>query len=219
MKLRAPLRAATRVEGPVEAARARVFSCPGPVARAFCLDLGVYLTMVTVPTLRTERLVLRPWRQDDLAPFATLNADPDVACWIGDGAPLARADSDALVERITEHWRERGFGLWAVEEQAGGAFVGFAGLAVPWFLPAVLPAVEVGWRLARGSWGNGYATEAGAAALAHGFQELGLAEVIATIFPENLRSIRVAQKLGLTYTGTRSLPATRRPIAIYRRTA
>jgi len=171
---------------------------------------------VAVPTLHTRRLVLRPWASSDRAPFAALNADPEVAGWIGSGAPLSRAASDELVDCIEEHWRARGFGLWAVEERAGGAFVGFAGLAVPWFLPAVLPAVEVGWRLARGAWGHGYATEAGATALRHAFADLQLAEVIATILPENARSVRVAEKLGLRLTGLRPHPEAARDIAIYR---
>lgn len=160
--------------------------------------------------------MLRAWTPADRVPFAALNADPDVVRWVGDGTPLTRASSDDLVDRIEAHWRARGFGLWAVEERAAGAFVGFAGLAVPWFLPAVLPAVEVGWRLARGAWGRGYATEAGRAALGHAFGDLELAEVIATIFPANLPSVRVAEKLGMGFTGLRLHPAARREIAIYR---
>lgn len=174
------------------------------------------MAVVPVPTLRTERLVLRAWTAADRAPFAAMNADPEVARWIGAGTPLARADSDALVDRIEGHWASKGFGLWAVEERANGAFVGFAGLAVPWFLPAVLPAVEVGWRLARRAWGRGYATEMGATSLRHAFDELRLAEVIATIFPGNARSVRVAEKLGMAFTGTRRHPSAARDIAIYR---
>jgi RimJ/RimL family protein N-acetyltransferase len=172
--------------------------------------------VTAIPTLQTERLVLRPWSPADRAPFAAMNADPEVSRWIGDGTPLTPAMSAELGDRIAAHWEAKGFGLWAVAERDGGAFVGFAGLAVPWFLPAVLPAVEVGWRLARPAWGRGYATEAGAAALRHAFGELGLAEVIATIFPENERSLRVADKLGLTFTGTRVHPAAGRPIGIHR---
>ena len=172
---------------------------------------------MAVPTLRTARLELRPWRPGDRAPFAALNADPEVIRWIGDGTPLGRADSDALVDRFEAHWAARGFGLWAVEDRGG--FVGFAGLAVPWFLPAVLPAVEVGWRLRRAAWGRGYATEAGRAVLAHAFGELALAEVIATILPANTPSIRVAEKLGLELRGTHLHPVARRPVAIYRRSA
>ncbi len=169
-----------------------------------------------VPTLETERLVLRAWSVADRAPFAALNADPEVVRWIGAGRPLPLADSDALLARIEEHWSAQGFGLWAVEERASGAFVGYAGLAVPWFLPAVLPAVEVGWRLARNAWGRGLATEAGGAALAHAFGTLELAEVISTIMPGNTRSIRVAEKLGLHRTGLRRHPAVGQDIAIYR---
>lgn len=171
---------------------------------------------VTVPILRTERLVLRAWTAADRAPFAALNADPEVVRWIGAGAPLTRAESDELVLRITEHWRARGFGLWAVEERSSSEFVGFAGLAVPWFLPAVLPAVEIGWRLARSAWGHGYATEAAGAALEHAFGELALREVIATIFPDNIRSIRVAEKLGLRFGERRIHPSVQREIEIYR---
>ena len=83
----------------------------------------------------------------------------------------------------------------------------------------MLPAVEVGWRFARGAWGRGYATEAGAAALEHAFTDLALAEVIATILPGNLRSVRVAEKLGLRFTGLRPHPSAGRDIAIYRRRA
>ncbi len=174
---------------------------------------------MAVPELPTERLLLRAFRPADRAPFAALNADHEVVRWVGPGTPLSRATSDALVDRFEEDWLTRGFGLWAVEERAGGTFVGFAGLAVPWFLPAVLPAVEVGWRLARGAWGRGYATEAGAAVLRHAFGERRLAEVVATIFPENARSVRVAEKLGLRLTGLRRHPVARRDVGIYRASA
>ena len=169
---------------------------------------------MTVPTLRTERLILRAWRPDDRPAFAALNADPEVMRWIGDGTPLDRAGSDRLVDRIEAQWTARGFGLWALQERSGG-LVGFAGLTVPWFLPAVLPAVEVGWRLARPAWGQGYATEAARAALAHAFGELGLAEVIATIFPDNARSVRVAEKLGMVRTGLHDHPSGAK-VAVYR---
>ena len=98
----------------------------------------------------TEHLVLRAWRPTDRAPFAAINADPEVMRFIGDGRPLTRAQSDHLLEAIQGHWTEHGFGLWcAASREDPDACLGFVGLAVPSFLPAVLPAVEVGWRLAR----------------------------------------------------------------------
>ena len=150
------------------------------------------------PMPTTERLLLRSWRPSDRAPFATLNADKEVVRYIGSGAPMTRADSDALLEAIEAHWREHGFGLWcAAPREDPDACLGFVGLAVPAFLPAVLPAVEVGWRLARSAWGRGLATEGARASLRHAFEDLGLAAVISIIDPLNERSIRVARKLGM----------------------
>jgi RimJ/RimL family protein N-acetyltransferase len=170
-----------------------------------------------VPELRTERLLLRGWSDADRAPFAAMNADPEVMRHIGPGQPLDRAGSDELLDRIAGHWGQHGHGLWAVEELASGRLLGFAGLAIPWFLPAVLPAVEVGWRLRRDAWGAGCATEAARAALAWGFgPPLGLAEVIATIFPGNTRSQAVARRLGMELGGARPHPAERRPVEVWR---
>jgi RimJ/RimL family protein N-acetyltransferase len=155
---------------------------------------------VPVATVQTERLLLRRWRADDAAPLAALNADPEVMRFIGRGAVLGRGLSDDLLHRFEREWRERGFGLWAVEElSAPGALIGFCGLTVPMFLPDVLPAVEVGWRLARGAWGRGLATEAARAALAFGFgPEHEMGEIVAVVDPDNVRSLRVAEKLGMT---------------------
>ena len=124
--------------------------------------------------LETARLRLRAWRAEDRAPFAAMNADAEVMRHIGDGRPLDRAASDALLGRLERHWGEHGFGLWAAEVRATGALAGFVGLAIPSFLPSVLPAVEVGWRLGREHWGRGYATEGARAAVDHGLGTLGL---------------------------------------------
>lgn len=172
--------------------------------------------MPRIPTLRTERLVLRAWRAADRGPFAAMEADAEVARWTGDGAPVPPARSTERGDAIAAHWAAHGFGLWVVAERAGGAFVGVAGLVVPWFLPAVSPAAEVAWRLARPAWGRGYATEAGAAVLDHAFATLQLAEVIAAIDPDNVRSLRVAAKLGLRLTGTRRHPGAGREVGIHR---
>jgi RimJ/RimL family protein N-acetyltransferase len=150
-------------------------------------------------SVQTERLLLRRWRASDLVPLAAMNADHEVMRFIGRGAVLGRNLSDDLLTRFEREWRERGFGLWAVEERAApGELLGFCGLTVPMFLPDLLPAVEVGWRLARGAWGKGIATEAGHAALTFGFEEHGMREILAIVDPANVRSLRVAEKLGMT---------------------
>jgi RimJ/RimL family protein N-acetyltransferase len=149
--------------------------------------------------VETDRLLLRRWRASDAVPLAAMNADPEVMRFIGRGAVLGRGLSDELLTRFEAEWRERGFGLWAVEERsAPGQLLGFCGLTVPMFLPELLPTVEVGWRLARGAWGKGIATEAARAALAFGFEEHGMREILAIVNPENQRSLRVAEKLGMS---------------------
>ncbi|PPK98172.1 RimJ/RimL family protein N-acetyltransferase [Kineococcus xinjiangensis] len=149
-------------------------------------------------TLRTPRLLLRRWREDDLDPFAALNADPEVMEHFP--APLDRAASDALAARCDSHLAGHGWGLWAVEVAEGadaGRFAGFTGLAVPSFEAPFTPCVEVGWRLARWAWGRGYATEAARRALAVGFDDLGLPEVVSFTATANTRSQAVMRRLGL----------------------
>jgi RimJ/RimL family protein N-acetyltransferase len=151
--------------------------------------------------VETERLVLRRWRDDDAPELAAINADREVMRFIGAGTPLGRGLSDELLRRFESEWDDRGFGLWAVQERDAGPrppLLGFCGLTVPMFLPEVLPAVEVGWRLARAAWGRGIATEAARAALAFGFEACGLREVVAVVAPQNTRSLRVCAKLGMT---------------------
>ena len=147
------------------------------------------------PERRTERLVLRRWRHTDREPFAALNADPAVMAHFP--STLDRRASDALVDRIETNFDRDGFGLWAVEIAATGQFIGFTGLAIPHFEAHFTPAVEVGWRLAHAAWGYGYATEAGAEALAVAFKELHLPEVVSFTAEGNLRSQRVMERLGM----------------------
>jgi RimJ/RimL family protein N-acetyltransferase len=148
--------------------------------------------------VETERLLLRRWRAEDRAPFAAINADPEVMRFIGTGRVLGRGLSDDLIDRFEREWEQSGFGLWAVQWRGGEELLGFCGLTAPAFLPGLLPAAEVGWRLARGAWGRGVATEAARAALAFGFGPLGMREIVAVVAPENTRSLRVAEKLGMT---------------------
>jgi RimJ/RimL family protein N-acetyltransferase len=147
--------------------------------------------------IRTRRLVLRQWRDSDREPFAELNADPAVMAHFP--APMSRAESDAFVDRISEHFAARGFGLWAVETTEAGSFIGFVGLTVPRFDAHFTPAVEVGWRLARSAWGHGYATEAANAAVVYGFQRLSLDEIVSFTSVHNIASQAVMRRIGMTH--------------------
>ena len=149
--------------------------------------------------LLTDRLRLRRWHDSDREPFAALNADPAVMEFYP--APLSRSHSDAMVDRIEETFDHRGFGLWAVEIRTTGMFVGYVGLWPATFNAHFTPAVEVGWRLARVSWGLGYATEAARASTTDGFVRLGLEEIVSFTAVINRRSQRVMQKLGMTHDG------------------
>jgi RimJ/RimL family protein N-acetyltransferase len=164
----------------------------------------------------TERLVLRRWRMEDREPFAAINADPEVMRFIGTGAVLGRGLSDELATRLEREWEERGFGLWALSarDDPDKRLLGFCGLTVPMFLPSVLPAVEVGWRMARDAWGQGYATEAARAAVAFGFEEHTIEEILAIVDPANERSLRVCAKLGMSDRPDRTHPATRQRVRV-----
>ena len=148
---------------------------------------------MNVATLTTERLVLRDWCEADLAPFAALNADPEVMRHFP--APLSRAESDALAARVREALAAQGWGLWAAERE--GAFIGFIGLARPRFEAHFTPCVEVGWRLARAAWGQGLATEGARAALAFAREALPGERLVSFTVPANVASRRVMEKLGL----------------------
>ena len=163
--------------------------------------------------LETQRLLLRGWQPSDDAPFAALNGDPEVARYLN--GPMTRGESDELLARIRGHWQDHGFGLYAVEVKDSGAFAGFVGLAIPSFLPDVLPAVEVGWRLAREHWGKGYATEGARASLRYGFEELELRQIISIIDPDNAASVRVADRLDMTRGRDRIHPISRVRLAVY----
>jgi RimJ/RimL family protein N-acetyltransferase len=152
-------------------------------------------------TLKTDRLLLRRWRPADRAPFAAMNADPEVMEHFP--ARMTRAESDAFADRIEAGFAERGFGLWAVEvTEPGdlhGQFIGFTGLSVPSFDAHFTPAVEIGWRLARPAWGHGYASEAARRALAEGFERYRLAEIVSFTSTTNVRSQAVMGRIGMTH--------------------
>jgi ribosomal-protein-alanine N-acetyltransferase len=146
--------------------------------------------------LVTPRLLMRRWRAADAEPLAALNADREVMRYFP--APLSRAQSDLMIERIEVGFDRHGFGLWALELRDDGELIGFAGLSSATFVAHFTPAVEVGWRLARRAWGRGYATEAGRAALAFGFERVRLEEIVSFAAVANARSRAVMERLGLT---------------------
>jgi ribosomal-protein-alanine N-acetyltransferase len=146
---------------------------------------------------RAERVVMRRWRESDRDPFAAMNADPVVMEYYPSVAD--RRASDATVDRFEAHFDAHGFGLWAVEIPDVAPFIGYVGLSRPTFEAHFMPAVEVGWRLAREHWGHGYATEAAQAAVDVGFGELGLDEIVSFTVPANFRSRRVMERLGMTH--------------------
>ena len=152
---------------------------------------------MSAPTLRTERLVMRGWRDSDRGPYAAMNADPRVMEHFP--GTMTRAESEAHAERVDEHFAEHGFGLWAVEVPGEGEFIGFVGLAVPRFEEHFTPAVEVGWRLAAPWWGHGYATEAAREAVRFGFEDAGLVEIVSFTAPANERSRAVMRRIGMTH--------------------
>ena len=147
--------------------------------------------------LRTSRLLLRPWRETDLPPFAVLNADPEVRRWLL--GTLTREESDAQAMRIQEHIAAHQFGFWALEVPGIASFVGFVGLKHVNFAASFAPAVEAGWRLSRDHWGHGYATEAARAAVSHGFRALGLAKIVAFAVAGILPSRRVMERIGMRH--------------------
>lgn len=149
--------------------------------------------------VRTDRLLLRRWRDADREPFAQLTADTEVMRYFP--APLSREQSDDLATRADALFDVHGFGLWALQRLDTGEFIGFTGLAP---MPAGIPGsggVEVGWRLARPAWQQGFATEAAGAALAFAFGELGLTEVNSITARVNIRSQRVMERLNMRPAG------------------
>ncbi|MFD9791621.1 GNAT family N-acetyltransferase [Streptomyces sp. NPDC059070] len=148
-------------------------------------------------TLETPRLILRRWREEDVAPMAAVNADPEVMRWIRDGSVRDERQTREGIRAWEGEWESRGFGLFAVELRSTGEMAGFTGLSVPGYLPEMLPAVEVGWRLGRSHWGQGLATEAAVAAVRFGFVERGLERLVSIAQVGNDASERIMTKLGM----------------------
>ena len=150
--------------------------------------------IVEATVLRTARLILRRWLPGDRPSFAAMNADPAVMDF---PRPLSRAESDAEMAGFVALWARNGYGWAAAERRSDGAFAGMVGFAPCNIDAPVSPCVEIGWRLPRPMWGQGYAAEAAQAWIGHGFAALGLPEIVAFTDPGNARSLAVMRKIGM----------------------
>ena len=159
-------------------------------------------------SLETARLVLRQFREDDLDAWGRITSDAEVMRYVG-GSPLSRDEAWRSLGYMLGHWKIRGFGLWAAVEKTSDALVGRIGL----YRPEGWPGLEVGWLVDRARWGEGFASEGGAASLAHAFRALRALRVISVIEPANAASIRVAEKLGERFRERRQIQGRR--VSIY----
>ena len=159
--------------------------------------------MSACPTLETENLILRPFKDEDVDDYFGVLDSPEVRRWLHIPESLDRSDAWQQMAWFLGQWELRGTGHWALEEKDSGQFVGRAGLHRPerhdW------PGVEVGWVLHPDYWGKGYATEAGAAAVRYGFEEFQVDKLFSCILPENHRSQAVAKRLGFEFLEERVL--------------
>jgi RimJ/RimL family protein N-acetyltransferase len=172
--------------------------------------------MTDIPVIETERLRLRPWRDDDLDAYAALCADPEVMKFFGKhGETKTRAESAEQLAGFAAHWDQHGFGLWCAADRETDWCLGFVGLAVPTFLPEVLPAVEIGWRLERAAWGQGLATEGARRVVPFAFDDLGLDRIVSIARVENRASWNIMEKLGMTRERTTVHPETGYDIVVY----
>jgi ribosomal-protein-alanine N-acetyltransferase len=159
------------------------------------MDASFIVSSMEIAT--TDRLVLRRWKESDREPFSAINADPRVMEFMP--GLLSRKLSDQAADRIEAHFAKHGFGLYAAELRADRSFIGFIGLSVPNFHAAFTPCVEIGWRLAAHSWGQGLATEGAKTVATHAFRTLGLESLVSFTTEQNVRSRRVMEKLGMAF--------------------
>jgi RimJ/RimL family protein N-acetyltransferase len=151
-----------------------------------------------IPQIATQRLILREFCEADLDAYADMCGNPEVMRYIGAGKPLSRSDAWRNMAMIVGHWQLRGYGMWAVEERQTGEMIGRVGC----WEPEGWPGFEIGWSLRRAYWGLGFATEAATAAISYAFTQLERSHLISLINPQNIASVRVAQKVGENLQGT-----------------
>ena len=168
---------------------------------------------MTWPTLHTDRLVLRPLTLDDLDALASLHAEPSF-WWHPYRRGFSRRQTEEFLELTVERYVDPGIAVSAVAVGDTGELAGWAGLSIPNFLPEILPAVEVGWRLGQEFWGRGYATEAGAEWIRYGFEHLGLDDIVSIYETENAASGAVMGRLGLTLDRETTHPALGVPLQV-----
>jgi len=146
-----------------------------------------------MPSIETERLLLRRFRPDDLDELAKLFADPDVMRYVGNGQPIDRNEAERALRSIINHWERHGFGRWAVVDKQSNEFIGFGGLR------SLFDTPEVVYHFSKENWGKGLATELARASLRFGFEDRGFDRIVAVAKPENRASIHVMQKLGMRF--------------------
>ncbi len=153
---------------------------------------------MTIPTLTTDRFVLRAFRESDVPALTALHSDPDVMRFLRPNGEIETRPRQAWDYMAVQmgHWLLKGYGKWALADRATDELIGRVGYFDP---PYEWPGLELGWTLSRGVWGQGYATQAAQLALDWGFETLGTDEILSAINPDNSASIRVAERLGLTY--------------------
>jgi RimJ/RimL family protein N-acetyltransferase len=167
------------------------------------------VTRFRIPTVETERLVLRAFRNDDFEAFAAMSADTEVMRYIGSGETLDRNAAWRNIAGFNGHWSLRGFGMWAMERKTDGVFLGRVGL----HHPPYWPALEAGWTLARSAWGHGYAREGARGAIDFAQRMLPPQRLVSFIQPGNQRSVKVALALGARLEGQSDLLGT--PVLVY----
>jgi RimJ/RimL family protein N-acetyltransferase len=170
---------------------------------------------MNAPRLTTARLRMRLWRPDDLTPLCALLRDPDVVRYLG-GHPLDDAECRDVYDRRVRQFEQWGYGIWALERADEPGLIGWAGLAKAFWLPGYEDEVEAAWMLDPVQWGQGYASEAGAAAVGFGIERLGLPSILGIRHPDNHRSQRVMRTLGFTDFGESISPKDGAPLVLAR---
>jgi ribosomal-protein-alanine N-acetyltransferase len=150
---------------------------------------------MSIPTITTARLLLRPLAESDADPLYRVMADRDVMRYFPRPDPPSREQIERLITAQLKHWAEHRFGWWAVQLRASGTLIGWSGLQ---FLPET-DETEVAYLLGKDYWGRGLATEAARAGLRFGFETLELERIVAIVHPENAASRRVIEKLGMQF--------------------